>query len=215
MCVRVFPAQIDRCDLPIRFGVQLDLIQRSDGVSRADLPGIHIIITEIVIGDGPVLETHQPIAHHDLRVEIHLYLGIQRDGLQGAGEIVNEQPFRLAHIIHIGIEAIPIIGELFHECIVVIVHAEADGGHGHAFLHVTANFGEDHLGFRVADIGDTVRAQDDAVDAVRLIGAQSHLVAEANPGFGVGRAFGAQAVDRGENGIFVRTRCRVKHDAGF
>ena len=44
-----------------------------------------------VVGDIPVFVTDQAVVGHHIRVEIHLYFGIEGDDLQRGGQVFNEE----------------------------------------------------------------------------------------------------------------------------
>src|SRR5215211_8576615 len=105
-------------------------------MSSADLAGIDSVVAKIIVSNGAVLKANKTITHHNIGVEIDLYLCIQGNGLQRTCDLVNEQFTSFTHVIDIGVEAIPVIGKLFHERVVVVIHAETDGGQGHTFLDI-------------------------------------------------------------------------------
>ena len=212
--VGVLPTQEDGGDATVGFGVQLDLVQGGDGVPRADLARVHTVVAELVVGHGAILEADQAVAHDHLGVEVHLHLGIHGDGLQGARQLVDEQAAGLVQVVDVGVEAVAVVSQLLHQGVVVIVHAKAEGGQGDALLHVAAHLGEDRIRFGLADVGDPVRAQDDAVDAVGQVGAHGLFVSQAQARLGVGGAFRLQAVDRIQDPAFGGTASRLQHHAG-
>ncbi len=48
-----------------------------------------------------------------------------------------------------------------------------------------------------------------------IVGTHRHLVAQADACFGIGHAFGLQAVNRFEDPSFIGTRCRLQNDVGI
>ena len=57
---------------------------------RADFTRVHAVITEVIVGDGSILEANEAILFHNFRIEIDLYLGVFGYQLKRAGEIFNE-----------------------------------------------------------------------------------------------------------------------------
>ena len=135
----------------------LDLVQRGDAVPGADLAGVDRVVAEVLVGDGAVLEAEQPVAGHHLRVEVHLHLGVLGDGLQRAGQVVDEEAPRLVDGVHVGVDAVALVGQLLHQHVVVVAHAEADRGQIDAALGVLLDGAQDRLRAGLAHVGHAVR----------------------------------------------------------
>ena len=97
-------------------------------MAGADLSRIHGVITEALIGDVTVLIADQAISTDGLWVELDLRLGVRRDGLQGAREVLDKDPTGLIQGVDVGVEAVSLIGQLLHQGIVVVTHAETNRG---------------------------------------------------------------------------------------
>ncbi len=192
--------------------MQLDLVQRRHAVPGADLAGVHRVVAEILVGDGPVLKAHQPVAGHHIWIKVHLYLGVHGDGLQRARQAVHKEPLRLGQGVDVGIEPVAIVGQLLHQHVVIVAHAKADAGHGDPLAGIAADHLPDRAGTRAAHICHPVGAEDHAVDAPRLEGPVGPLVAQVQPRLGVGRSLGLQAPDGIQDGRLVLAAGRLQHD---
>ena len=62
------------------------------GDGRADLSGVYLIITEVLIGDRAVLISDQAIANDSILRELDLNLHILSDDLQGRAQLLHEEP---------------------------------------------------------------------------------------------------------------------------
>ena len=132
-------------------------------MAGADLAGVDAVVAEVAVGDVAVLVAEQAPARDRFGVELDLRLGFLRDGLERPGEVLDEDLARFGESVDVVVGAVALVGQLLHEGVVVVAHAEADGGEGDAALGLFADPRQDRLGPRRADIGDAVGAQQDAV----------------------------------------------------
>ena len=108
-------------------------------MTGAHLACIDLVITEVVVGHVAIFIADQAVACHRFRVEIDLDLGIFGNGLQRAGQVIDKEAARFFNIIDIGVEAIPLVGQLFHQRVIVVAHAHADRGHQNALGGILRN----------------------------------------------------------------------------
>lgn len=137
------------------------------------------------------------------------------DGLERPGQSFGEDAARLGKRVDVRIRSVPLVGQLLHQHIVVVAHAKAERAERNALASVSFNRGENAFRGGFPHIGDTVRAENDPVDRIRRKGLCSHFVAEAQPFFGIGRAFGQEVVERLDNCRLVLGRCRIEQLSAF
>jgi hypothetical protein len=95
-------------------------------VPGADLAGVHFVVAEVVVRHVAIFIADQPVALHRLRVELDLNLGVPGNRQQRAGEFVHKDALGLLHRIDVGVEAVAVVGQLLHQRVVVVAHAQAD-----------------------------------------------------------------------------------------
>ena len=76
----------------------------------ANLTCIYAVIPKIIISYSAILEANQAIARNYFGIEIHLHLGIHRNGLKCASDLVKEKASCLWHVVHVGLETVTVIG---------------------------------------------------------------------------------------------------------
>ena len=92
-----------------------------------NLAGVHAVVSEVAVGNVAVLVPDQAVAVDDIRVERDLDLRVPGYHLKVGGEVVGERLPRLGEVVDVDVVTVAVVGELFHEDIVVVAHADADG----------------------------------------------------------------------------------------
>ena len=138
----VLVAHVNRADDAFGPFAQFQLIKRGHAVSGADLSRVHLVIAEVIIGYVPVFVAQEPVAADHLRVELDLHLGVPGDDLEGSGEVIDEYAASLRQRVDVVVGAVAIVGQLLHQNVVVIAHAEADGGEGHALVDISLDLAQ-------------------------------------------------------------------------
>jgi len=118
----VFPAQLHGGDAPLGVGLEHHGVHGSGAVTSTQLAGIHTVVPEILVGDGAVLVADQAVVGDHVGVEVDLHAGVAGDGLQGGGQVVDEQLAGLIQIVHIGVAAVAVVGQLLHKHIVQVAY---------------------------------------------------------------------------------------------
>jgi hypothetical protein len=97
-------------------------VQGGDAVPGANLTGIDGVIAEVLVGDIAVLIADQAVVGNHIGIEIDLHLSIQRDHLQGGGQIIHKEFAGFVEIVYVGVVAIAVICQLFHEDIIQVAY---------------------------------------------------------------------------------------------
>ena len=105
----------------------------------------------------------------------------------------------LVDAVDVGVEAVALVGELLEQGVVVVAHPDADADQLDAGRGVVADAAQDPVGVGEPDVGDAVRGEDDAVDAVLGQRPAGLLVAEPEAGLEVRRAARLELVDGAED----------------
>ena len=163
----VLVAHVDRADDPLSAFAEFQLVEGRHAVSGSDFTGVHFVIAEVLIGNVPVFIAQEPVAADNLRVEFDLHLGIPGNNLEGSGEVLDEYAASLREGVHVVVRAIPIVGQLLHEDVVVVAHAETDSGEGHALIYVVLDLPQYRVGASVSNVAHPVGKDHDAGDAIR------------------------------------------------
>jgi len=72
--------------------------------------------------DIPVLIPDQAVVGDHVRVEVDLDLGVQGDDLQGGGQVFDEQFLGLVQVIHVGVAAVAVVGQRFHQRVIQVAY---------------------------------------------------------------------------------------------
>ena len=158
-------------------------------------PASHRVVAEVRVGDVAVLVAQQAPAADQAGIEGHLGLHLTAHGLEGAGEVLPEHPLGVLQLVDVVVGAVSLVGELLHEHVVVVAHAEAHGGQGDALVSSMTDRGEDAVRPGAPEVGHAVTAEDQAGRGARTLEAAGHLVGQPQSGLGVGRVLDLQAVD--------------------
>ncbi len=183
-------------------------------MTGADLAGVDVVVAEVRIAHAPVLEPDEAVLVDHVGVELDLDLGVDRDGQQRGREVVLEQALGLVDGVDVGVEAVALVGELFHEHVVEAAEADTDGDEVDALVGVVAQLAGQPVGIGQTPVGDAVRQQDDPVDALGVVGPVGLFVAEAEPGLDVGAALGLETPDGSHDVVLVAGLGGFEHQAG-
>ena len=199
--VRIGPAQPHGREHVLAADVlaQPERVQRGHGVPGTDRAGVDLVVGEIVVADVPVLVADEAVRGDDVAIELDLRPRIERDRLQRAGQVLGEQPAGLVEDVHVGVEAVALVGELLEQRVVVVAHPDADRDELDARLGVAADRVEDRFGVGQADVGDAVGGEHDPVDAVLGQGLAGEVVAEPQAGLEVRGAARPKLLDDPED----------------
>ena len=95
-------------------------------MSGSHFSGVDGIDAEVLVGDPAVLISDQAVPAHHVGIEFDLHFGVLGDDLQHPGQVLHEHPPRLADGIHVGVVPVTVVGQLLHQDVVVIAHAESN-----------------------------------------------------------------------------------------
>ena len=173
---------------------QLDLVDGAGLMPGAELTGVDGVVGELRVVEGTVLVADQAVASDDVLVEDDLDLGLLGHDRERWCEVVDEKVDGLVVRVDVAVEPVAEVGELFHQVVVVVAHAVADGDEVDAFLACLGDLVGQHFGVGDALVGHAVGRQHDDVERLRVERLR-RLVAEEQAGLHVRAAARLQGVD--------------------
>ena len=188
-----------------------DLVQCGHGVPRAQLPGVLAVVGEVLGAKRAVLVADEPVGLHAGGVELHLDLHVLGDRHQRARELAHEHAPPFPQVVHVGVLAVPLVGDLLHPAVLEIAGAEAE--HGEEDPLVPPLLDEPHhrgVG-ALAHVEVAVSGQDDPVVALGVEVLARDVVGQPEPGAAGRRAAGLEPLDRGEDRGLVGARRGREH----
>ncbi|MNO71084.1 hypothetical protein D3C76_619870 [compost metagenome] len=153
-----------------------DFIERGNRVPGADLTGIDLVVVEVLALQRTVLVAEQAVFADGRRVELELDLDVLRHHRKGRAQLIDQHLACLAQVVNVGVVAVAGVGQLLHQPLVVVVHAEAEGGQGNAAATLLRGHLLERIEVADTDVEVTVGGQQDAVDAVLDEAFLRHLV---------------------------------------
>jgi hypothetical protein len=171
------------------------LIQRSHGVSRADLARILLVVGEVFLGQQPVLVSQEAVCLHLCRVELDLNLHVLGHGEEGAAELPHEDFMGFAEVVDVGVVTVPLVGHLLHLGVLEVPGSKAEDGEEGPFLAASLHQA-DHLRVGAhAHVEVPIGGQDQAVVPLLQIILSRHIVRELQSRSAGGRATRLEPVD--------------------
>ena len=161
----------------------------------------------MVRGDAVLVSEDAPRLH-DSRIKGHLrarLVGERRR--KGEPVLAAERLARLLCVVQVAVPAVPVLGELFQQVVVVVPEPDADGDQTQRVQAVgLGGRVEDPERVRHVDVRDAVRHQDDVVEGFRTLaaGRVREPDAEVEPGLHVGGLVRVQAGDGRHDVLVVR-----------
>ena len=87
-----------------------DVSARADVLGLSALiAGVDGIVAETFVGNVPIFIAQEPVAGHHLRIHVHLGTRLGGDGLEGAGQVFDENPTGFHQGINVGIATISFV----------------------------------------------------------------------------------------------------------
>src|SRR5919198_1789130 len=164
------------------------LVERRDGVARADLARVLAVVVEIAVGEQAVLVADEPVAGHQPRVELDLYLHVLRDRQERRAGLLAQSLARLRLGVDVGVITVPLVGQLLHHRVVEVAGAEAEDGEEDAALPLLLDEADERVVARQDDVEVAGGGEGDAVRAAAQEVLLRDAVGELNPLAAVRRA---------------------------
>ena len=120
--------------------MKFQFVEGGDAVTGTNFACIHRVVPKVLVVHPTVFIAQKPVSADNFRIEVHLNLGILGYGLKGPGQVLYEDSLSFGYVIHIVIAAVTVVGQLFHQNVVVVTHAETHRGESHASVHLSPNF---------------------------------------------------------------------------